>query len=111
MRHDTPVRTALAEAHSGDHPRFTASFGVTDSTRGDTFDALLRIADSGLYQAKNQGRDRVVLASGGIGPVHEPHPNLTSTDLSGSGLLIPRRPALHQVVDEEEPRATGVEIR
>ncbi|MEQ1504972.1 MAG: diguanylate cyclase [Myxococcota bacterium] len=110
------LRTALAEAHGGDHPRFTASFGVTDSTRAEALDAMLRLADAALYQAKAQGRDRVIVATGSApapAASGERYPlAITSTETSASGLLIHRRrPALHQQVDEEEPRATGVEIR
>lgn len=39
--------------------KLTCSFGVAQYRRGDTMDSLLERADSLLYQAKHQGRDRV----------------------------------------------------
>jgi diguanylate cyclase (GGDEF)-like protein len=42
-------------------PKFTASFGVTDSEPGEELAAALRRADDALLAAKRQGRDRVVL--------------------------------------------------
>jgi diguanylate cyclase (GGDEF)-like protein len=44
--------------------RITASFGVTDLTRvpEETVNALVHSADSALYSAKAQGKDRVVMA-------------------------------------------------
>ena len=39
-------------------------------------------------------------------------PVLLATGTSGAGFLVPqRRPALHQAVDEEDPRPSGAEIR
>ena len=55
------VRHDLAVAHPGETARFTASFGVTDSTQADTLEELLNIADGGLYAAKKGGRDRAVV--------------------------------------------------
>ncbi len=37
----------------------TASFGVADSTKADTPESLMELADKALYQAKNEGRNRV----------------------------------------------------
>ncbi len=44
-------------------PIFTVSMGVADSTMTDDMHALLRIADETLYEAKDKGRDRVLVAS------------------------------------------------
>jgi diguanylate cyclase (GGDEF)-like protein len=56
------VRHAVAQAEPGGLT-LTASFGVaaTDGP-GTAFDILFREADTALYTAKSQGRDRVVLA-------------------------------------------------
>jgi diguanylate cyclase (GGDEF)-like protein len=37
----------------------TASFGVADSHSADSPEALMKLADQALYQAKNEGRNRV----------------------------------------------------
>lgn len=42
----------------------TCSIGVSEWRSGDTVDRLLKRADVALYQAKAQGRDRVVVARG-----------------------------------------------
>jgi len=53
----------------------TASFGVTELQSGDTTDTMLRRADRGLYQAKENGRNCVVqLGSGFTGEEPAPKP-------------------------------------
>ena len=55
------IRTALARAvNAAGMPQFTCSFGVTHSSVAPDVDGLMRIADAGLYMAKDLGRDRVV---------------------------------------------------
>lgn len=60
------LRTAIARAHvplgSGLPLRFTASLGVTTLREKDAnIDMLLNQADQALYQAKNEGRNRVCM--------------------------------------------------
>ncbi len=57
------IRSALAETlvDSG-LPPFTCSFGVASSAMGEDVESILRVADAGLLTAKEEGRDRVVLA-------------------------------------------------
>jgi diguanylate cyclase (GGDEF)-like protein len=55
------VRAQPFKIASGDLP-VTVSIGVTLSNAGESFEAQLRRADQALYQAKNSGRDRWVLA-------------------------------------------------
>jgi diguanylate cyclase (GGDEF)-like protein/PAS domain S-box-containing protein len=56
------VRASLAEAHQGGHAPFTASFGVTDSTKAESLQELIQLADVGLYMSKTAGRDRISVA-------------------------------------------------
>ena len=43
-------------------PVVTASFGVAQLQEGEDEDALMRRVDDALYQAKHEGRNRVVAA-------------------------------------------------
>jgi diguanylate cyclase (GGDEF)-like protein len=43
-------------------PKTTASFGATRSNVADNLEEIIRVADSGLYLAKQNGRDRVETA-------------------------------------------------
>jgi diguanylate cyclase (GGDEF)-like protein len=49
-------------------PSVTVSIGVAESARGDTWEALLTRADTGLYAAKANGRNRVEVHQTGITP-------------------------------------------
>ena len=102
------VRDSLRQAHTGGHPPFTASFGLTDSTRGDTLEKLLHLADVGLYASKQAGRDRIT--------VSEKSPDVPGLAAVGDANgKTPRksrkRPALHEAAREEDPQPNGLEIR
>jgi diguanylate cyclase (GGDEF)-like protein len=59
------VRDVLSKlpAPGNDVPRVTASIGVAFFPRhGSELDQVVNIADAAMYQAKHEGRDRVVLA-------------------------------------------------
>lgn len=43
--------------------RLTASFGIAGWVEGDTFDTVFKRADTALYCAKAEGRDRVAIAA------------------------------------------------
>jgi diguanylate cyclase (GGDEF)-like protein/PAS domain S-box-containing protein len=106
------IRTRLAESHTGGHPAFTASFGITDSTRAATLEELLQQADAALYASKEAGRDRVTTSDA-------PVPNAASfshaTDMRDRAPSRARTPdsfsSLHLGVDEEDPQPSGHEIR
>jgi len=51
----------------------TLSFGVASAVAGSTVDALLERSDLALYQAKNDGRNRVVLAPEPPEPANKYH--------------------------------------
>jgi diguanylate cyclase (GGDEF)-like protein len=62
------VRTALGRTlNQAGMPLFTSSFGVADVSFDADFDRVMRAADDALLQAKESGRDRIVLAGA------EPH--------------------------------------
>jgi diguanylate cyclase (GGDEF)-like protein len=57
------IRAALATALlAGTAPAFTASYGIADSSMEQQLEQLARLADDALYQAKESGRDRAVIA-------------------------------------------------
>lgn len=59
----TRLRKRLAQTlQMGKGPRFTASFGIADSTMSRRPEDLVRLADVALYQAKAHGRDRACIA-------------------------------------------------
>jgi diguanylate cyclase (GGDEF)-like protein len=60
------VRERLAAERLPGGGTVTLSFGVAEfPAHGDVGETLIAIADAALYQAKREGRDRVVLAPGG----------------------------------------------
>ena len=54
------LRTKISCAQFASVGRVTASFGVSSYTRGDSIDRLLKRTDTALYQAKEEGRNKVV---------------------------------------------------
>ena len=57
------VRLELAaRLGNGDLRPFTVSFGLVAAASCETLDQAIRLADVALYEAKDQGRDRVVIA-------------------------------------------------
>ena len=46
--------------------RITASFGVADSSLASSYQTLIDVADKAMYQAKQQGRNRIVVANESI---------------------------------------------
>lgn|GEM_PF-6002734 len=58
------IRETLRNYDFGPLPRVSASFGVAECQAGESFDSWVARADAAMYQAKKEGRDRVVLAQG-----------------------------------------------
>lgn len=58
----TCVAEAAVELGDGERLRYTLSMGVADAS-GCSLDQALRLADEALYEAKHQGRNRVVAAN------------------------------------------------
>jgi len=93
------VRTRLAEAliANGDVPAFTVSLGVAGSPHTSSLEEAIRCADRALYEAKEQGRDRTVVADGHLDAVDEgdvllddPHDHSAladGADLDGPGMF------------------------
>lgn len=57
------IRQALESAtDKAGLPSFTTSFGIASSTVADSLEDIIRVADAGLFAAKQAGRNRVVFA-------------------------------------------------
>jgi diguanylate cyclase (GGDEF)-like protein/PAS domain S-box-containing protein len=118
------VRHDLTAAHSGATLRFTASFGVADSDQADSLEELLTIADGGLYESKERGRDRVTVGDSksaakakadGIAKLDDSPKTTPANGHPGdeNGIVVTRHAhaSLHEAAYEEEPPPSGVQIR
>jgi diguanylate cyclase (GGDEF)-like protein/PAS domain S-box-containing protein len=88
------IRAQLAETLAGGHVKFTVSFGVTDSSRGESLQELIQLADAGLYLSKAAGRDRVTIGERADLANVVPHNGRRRHALA---------PALQQAASDEEP--------
>ncbi|HEY1514667.1 MAG TPA: diguanylate cyclase [Gaiellaceae bacterium] len=89
------IRAHLARTLDGGQVRFTASFGVSDSTAAASLQELIQLADIGLYLSKAAGRDRTSVG--------------VWTDVRealGAGNGTRRTPAFHRSAAEDEPNAS-----
>ncbi len=72
-------------------PRFTVSFGVVEAHAKEDLPTILSRADTALFQAKREGRDRVVVldASGNevLAPAGSADPSITGNGRSLNGRL------------------------
>jgi diguanylate cyclase (GGDEF)-like protein len=105
------IRRDLAAAHSGQTAVFTSSFGVADSRQASTLEALMSIADAGLYQAKEGGRDRAVVAEASDVEPADPETAAIAPDGEPLVLAHTRLPSIQQAGIEREPPSNGVQIR
>ncbi len=77
------IREAVEEAAIPGLPSVTVSVGTAVSLEGDTAESILKRADVSLYEAKNEGRNRVGLPrSGGL-----PRDMRRDALMQGAGLL------------------------
>jgi diguanylate cyclase (GGDEF)-like protein len=89
------IRAHLAGTLDGGQVRFTASFGITDSTAAPSLQELIQLADVGLYLSKASGRDRVSVGEWG-----------DTREALGAVNGAKRAPAIHRVAAEDEPNPT-----
>jgi diguanylate cyclase (GGDEF)-like protein len=54
------IRKQIENYDNIKHPRFTASLGVAEYSKGDTIKSLRQRADIAVYQAKAEGRNKVI---------------------------------------------------
>jgi diguanylate cyclase (GGDEF)-like protein/PAS domain S-box-containing protein len=86
------IRAHLARTLDGGQVRFTASFGVTDSTAAVSLQELIQLADVGLYLSKASGRDRTSIDVAS-----------DSREALGAGNGAKRAPAFHRAAADDEP--------
>jgi diguanylate cyclase (GGDEF)-like protein/PAS domain S-box-containing protein len=94
------VRASLAHVVRDGQVAFTASFGVTDSTKADTVQELIQLADLALYASKNGGRDRITVAD---------ELSLKLVEDAGPAGGTAKRGVLPHVVDDD-PHVGGLEV-
>ena len=84
-------RIANAAAHAGSHTvRTTTSIGITIARPGETdISRLLGRADAALYQAKSEGRNRIMAVLGDTGQVVSGGPYPANEPTSGSSPANP----------------------
>jgi diguanylate cyclase (GGDEF)-like protein/PAS domain S-box-containing protein len=106
------IRDSLSRAHTGGHPPFTASFGLTDSTRAETLEQLVHLADGGLYASKQGGRDRISIGDPSVDAQSlQAVPDRDALANGRRTRKARRRPALQDAAGEEDPQPSGLEIR
>jgi len=74
-------------------PKFTVSFGVVEADPNDDLPSLISRADAALFQAKREGRDRVVVVDAGGHEVPAPAGS-SQAPSNGNGRVLNGRDAL-----------------
>jgi diguanylate cyclase (GGDEF)-like protein/PAS domain S-box-containing protein len=95
------VRANLAQVVQGGQVPFTASFGLTDSTKAATLQELIELADLALYAAKNGGRDRISVAD---------ERSLTLVEGAAGGNGLSRLGGLLHHATDDDPHVGGLEV-
>jgi hypothetical protein len=88
---ESPLRISSSDAFG--LPEFTVSFGVVEALDQEELPALINRADAALFQAKREGRDRVVVQDGSG--------NVVAARSERTGLPDSHRMHLHD--NENEP--------
>jgi diguanylate cyclase (GGDEF)-like protein/PAS domain S-box-containing protein len=94
------VRARLEQTVQGQVP-FTASFGVTDSSRSSSLEELIQLADLALYKSKDAGRNRITVSDEQPLTVYE-----GGRETLGHG----RNGRSFQTVADDDPHVGGLEI-
>ncbi len=66
-----------ASVEEGPTVPFTASWGLTDDTSGESFAEMVAVADAALYQAKRAGRNCIMIDGEAASRLAEPAPGST----------------------------------
>ena len=87
------VRLQLVDAlRASGLPRYTASFGVVVAAPGEALDSATRRADVALFQAKREGRDRIIADAVPAYPVDDvPSNGHADARAASVGLSVRRR--------------------
>jgi len=103
------VRAAVADRPIAGVGRVTVSLGVCDLTHASDGQELLAHADTALYWAKHQGRDRACDYSPSLAPASETLPELASGPNSVN--VLAGAYALSRAVDAKDPSTREHSLR
>jgi diguanylate cyclase (GGDEF)-like protein len=87
-------------------PRCTASFGIVDARPDDDLTATITRADAALFQAKREGRDRIVVHDDHGAPTPAPARRTRRVHVSASRSAQPATPGPNGKRHRVQERAT-----